>query len=141
MGQFVSLKHYTHKVGTNYWHLVFVTKYRYKMFGKFKQRSLITAALRRAAKRHGITLHEVQVQADHAHLLVSLPYRMTPSTAFQLLKGGSAHAFFKNHSRSRLRLPRGHLWSSGGCAISVGYATLETTSKYIANQETHHATA
>jgi|GEM_PF-6320590 len=28
-----------------------------------------------------------------------------------------------------------------GCAVSVDYATLETTSNYITNQEAHHALA
>jgi len=26
----------------------------------------------------------------------------------QLIKGGSAYKFFKNHQKSRLRLPQGH---------------------------------
>ena len=132
---FVPLKNYSHKVGINHWHLVWATKYRYKMFGKFKQRSLCEAALRKTAKRHGIRVHNVNVQPDHVHLLATLPHRMTESEAFRLLKGGSAYLFFKNHPRSRLRLPRGHLWSPGGCAVSVGYTDFNTTSNYIDHQD------
>ncbi|MBU1632748.1 MAG: hypothetical protein ABH824_00930, partial [Nanoarchaeota archaeon] len=43
-----------------------------------------------------------------------------------LLKGGSAYIFFKHHPKSRLRLPKGHLWSAGGCATTVGYNDFDT---------------
>ena len=66
---------------------------------------------------------------------------MTDSRALMLLKGGSAHLFFKNHEKSRLRLPRGHLWSAGGCATTVGYNELSTVENYIKNQNEYHALA
>ena len=77
---------------------------------------------------------------DHIHMLVSLPHNITESFAMQLIKGGSAYLFFKNHEKSRLRLPQGHLWSAGGCATTVGYNEYGTVEKYIQNQEKHHAT-
>ena len=138
--RYTGLKHYSHKVGINYWHLVWATKYRYNMFRKFKQRSLCEAALRRTAKRWGIAIHKLEVMPDHIHMLVTLPRGMTDSKAFMILKGGSAYTFFKNHPRSRLRLPRGHLWSPGGCAVSVGYADYEKTARYIDQQREQHAT-
>jgi REP element-mobilizing transposase RayT len=73
--------------------------------------------------------------------LVFLAHNSTDSKGLQLLNGGSAYIFFKNHEKSRLRLPQGHLWSSGGCAITVGYNEYSTVEKYIANQQEHHAVA
>ncbi|MBU1200932.1 MAG: transposase, partial [Nanoarchaeota archaeon] len=52
------------------------------------------------------------------------------------LKGGSAYYFFKNHPKSRLRLPQGHLWSAGGCAVTVGYSEFTTTWNYIRKSRT-----
>jgi len=134
-----ALKHYSHKVGTNHWHIVFATKYRYNMFAKLKQNNLIEACLRRVATNHRITIHTLSVMPDHVHMLVTLPHNITESKALQVLKGGSAYLFFRNHEKSRLRLPRGHLWSAGGCATTVGYNEYETVKKYILDQEKHHA--
>ena len=134
-----TLKHYSHKVGTNYWHIVFATKYRYKMFGKFKQSHIIEACIRRVSTNHGIAIHTLSVMPDHVHMLVTLPHNITESKALQLLKGGSAYLFFRNHEKSRLRLPYGHLWSAGGCATTVGYNEYTTVEKYILEQERHHA--
>jgi putative transposase len=139
--KFSTLKNYSHKVGLNYWHIEFATKYRYKMFGKFKQKSLISACIRNIATKHGIKIHVLTVMPEHVHMMITLPHNLTDSKALMLLKGGSAYIFFKHHPKSRLRLPKGHLWSAGGCAITVGYNEYSTVEKYIQNQETHHAQA
>ena len=137
----MNLKHYSHKVGINFWHIEFATKYRYKMFGKFKQRNIVEASLRKICYRHSINIFTISVMPDHVHMLVSLPHNITESKGMQLIKGGSAYYFFKNHEKSRLRLPKGHLWSAGGCATTVGYNEFGTVEKYIENQALHHATA
>src|SRR3989338_52943 len=136
-----TLKNYCHKIGNNFWHLEFATKYRYKMFTKFLQNHLVEAAIRKVAHTHNITIHILYVMPEHVHLLVSLPHNITDSKALMLLKGGSAYLFFKHHPKSRLRLPQGHLWSAGGCATTVGYNDVNTVKNYIINQAEHHALA
>ena len=136
---FKTLRNYSHKVGVNFWHIEFATKYRYKMFGKFKQQHLVEACIRRVCIRHHIKIYTISVMPEHVHMLVSLPHNITESYAMQLIKGGSAYYFFKNHEKSRLRLPKGHLWSAGGCATTVGYNEYETVEDYIKNQKIHHA--
>ena len=133
-----NLKHYSHKIGLNFWHIEFATKYRYKIFGKFKQQHIADASIRRTAHRHNIKIYTLSVMPDHVHMRVSLPHGMTDSKALMLLKGGSAYTFFKNHPQSRLRLPKGHLWSAGGCATTVGYNDLATVDNYILHQAEHH---
>ena len=134
-----TLKTFSHKIGVNFWHIEFATKYRYKMFGKFKQEHLVEGCIRKVSHKHGIQIHILKVMPDHVHMLVSLPHNITDSKALMLLKGGSAYHFFKNHDKSRLRLPQGHLWSAGGCAVTVGYNEYTTVENYIQNQEQHHA--
>lgn len=136
-----NLKHYSHKVGMNFWHIEFATKYRYKMFGKFKQQHLVEACIRKMCSGHHIKIFAISVMADHVHMRVSLPHNITESKAMQLIKGGSAYFFFKHHPKSRLRLPQGHLWSAGGCATTVGYNDVDTVDNYIKNQAKHHAIA
>ena len=137
----MKLKHYSHKIGLNFWHIEFATKYRYKMFSKFKQRNIVDASIRKSCSRHSIKIHTIFVMQEHVHMLVTLPHNITESKAMQLIKGGSAYTFFKNHPKSRLRLPQGHLWSAGGCATTVGYNEYATVEDYINNQGNHHATA
>jgi putative transposase len=137
----IELRHYNHKVGINFWHLTWQTKYRYNMFAKFKYEKLCEACVRKAAKRHGIKIHVLTVMPDHLHILVTLPKGMNDEKAFQLLKGFSAYTFFKNHPKARLRYPQGHLWSRGGTAVTVGYNQLDDTVSYILNQAKHHAIA
>ena len=43
-----------HIVGVSMWEFEWVTKYRYKMFRKWKYRQLIEACIRKAAFMHGI---------------------------------------------------------------------------------------
>jgi len=139
--EFITLKKFSHKVGKNFWHVEFATKYRYKMFCKEKQHNLANACIRKACKTNHIKIHTLYVMPEHVHMLVTLPHNITESKAMQLIKGGSAFIFFKNHPKSRLRLPQGHLWSAGGCATTVGYNEFATVDKYIKNQDLHHATA
>ena len=137
----VELEHYNHKVGINFWHLEWVTKYRYNIFSKFKYKNLCEACIRKVANRHNIEVHILSVMPDHVHVLVTLPKGMNNEKALQLLKGASAYLFFRNHPKARLRYPQGHLWGRGGCAVTVGYNQFSETEQYILNQAKHHAVA
>jgi putative transposase len=138
---FQTLKNFSHKVGLNFWHIEFATKYRYKMFGKFKQHNIANACIRKVCKNHNIKIHTLYVMPDHIHMMVTLPHNITESQALHLIKGGSAYLFFRNHPNSRMRMPQGHLWSAGGCAITVGYNEFATVENYIKSQAEHHALA
>ncbi len=133
------MKHSSHKVGMNHWHLVWSTKYRYKMMKKSGNKNLVEAAIRKAASENNIKIHVLNVQADHIHLLVTFPRGMVDSDAFQILKGRSAYLIFRNKEKTRLRYPRGHFWSSGGCSVSVGISDYSKTARYIVEQDVHHA--
>ena len=137
----IELKHSNHKVGINYWHFEFTTKYRYKMFAKFKYKSMIEACIRRVCHKHNIEIHILRVMPEHVHMMATLPKGMLDEKAFQLLKGASSYYFFKNHPKARLRYPQGHLWIRGGCAVTVGYNQFSDTMLYILNQAKHHAVA
>jgi len=132
------LRHMSHKVGLNFWHFEWCTKYRYKMMKKLENKNLVEAAIRKAAHEHGIKIHVISVMPDHIHVLATLPYGMTAPRAFNLLKGRSAYLIFKNKEKMRLRYLQGHFWSAGGCAVTVGYNDLDDAIGYIKNQEEHH---
>lgn len=130
----VELEHYNHKVGVNFWHLTWQTKYRYNMFGKFKYKNLCGACIRKMAVRHNIKIHVLSVMPDHIHLLATLPKGKDDEWVMRILKGGSSYIFFRAHPKARLRYPKRHLWSRGGSAVTVGYNQLDETIRYILNQ-------
>ena len=129
----------SHSVGISMWHFEWCTKYRYKMFGKEEQRNLITACIRRAASLHEINVLELNVQPEHVHCVVGIKLSMSPTYALQILKGVSARLFFKNNPKAKLRYPRGHLWSPGKFAASLGFIQIEKAVDYVRNQDLHNA--
>jgi len=130
-----------HSVGDSIWHMEWCPKYRYQMFRKFKYKNLAEACIRKAAHENKIEIKEINVMLDHLHCMTKLPLTMTPSRALQLLKGRSAYLFFRAHPKARLRYPKGHLWSRGKFASSIGFSDIEKTTSYIRNQETRHCLA
>jgi len=129
----------SHSVGISMWHFEWCTKYRYKMFGKEEQKNLITACIRRAGAMHEIKILELNVQPEHVHCVVGIKLSMSPAYALQILKGVSARLFFQNNPKVRLRYPKGHLWSPGKFASSLGFIQVERAIDYVRNQDMHHA--
>ncbi len=133
-------RQFDHSVGIMMLHIEWVTKYRYKMFGKIKYRNLIEACIRRTASRNGIKIIEIDVQPEHVHCVVEINFSMSVSKVFQLLKGGSSRLFFQFHEKAKLRYPKGHLWSRGKFVSSVGFVQLDVVKKYVRDQNIHHST-
>ena len=128
-----------HAVGVSMWHFEWCTKYRLKMFGKISQINLITACIRRAASMHRIKILELNVQPEHVHCVVGIKLSMSPIYALQILKGVSSRLFFKVNAKAKLRYPKGHLWSPGKFAASLGFIQVEQAKDYVRNQDLHHA--
>jgi len=130
--------HYAHSVGTVMLHLQWCTKYRYRIFRRPETAKLLEACIRKAATTHNIKIIEINVQPEHVHCIVLVKFSMSASRVLQLLKGISAKLFFEHKEKMRLRYPRGHLWSRGKFASSVGFVQLETVKQYVRHQEEHH---
>lgn len=129
---------HAHSVGWSTWHFEWCTKYRYKIFTKEKLKNICVIAIQEAAKRGKIDIMEMEVDIDHVHVVASLPMTMSPATALFLLKGFSSRLILLQIPKLRYRYPKGHLWSPGKFAASVGHITLENAKRYL---EEHHAKA
>jgi putative transposase len=129
-----------HYVGVSMWEFEWCPKYRYRMFRKWKYKRLVEACIRRAASRHKIKWIELNVQPDHVQGTAAIPMTMAPSKALQLLKGISAKLFFEKHPDARKRYPKGHLWSRGKFAASLGFIQVEVANEYVRNQDQHRGT-
>ena len=133
-------KRNAHSVGVVMLHLEWCTKYRYKMFRKLKYKNLLGACIRQSASRNKIKMIELDVQPEHVHCVVEVSFTMSVSKTLQLLRGGSSKLFFEFNKKARLRYPKGHLWSRGKFASTVGFVQLDVVKDYVRNQSEHHNT-
>ncbi len=106
----------------NFQHLVLVTKYRYKMFGKLKTINAVRNALYDVAERYRMKIKELSFGDDcsHVHLEISIPNTMSVSYAVQLLKGYLSYVVSREVSNHRLRYFKRHFRSAGYSNGSVG---------------------
>jgi putative transposase len=127
-----------HSIGIAFWHLQFCTKYRFKMFSKFEYKHLCEACIRKACFQHNIKIVVINVMPDHLHIVVQVSASMCIDDVIRKLKGLSAYLFFRKHPKSRLRYPKGHLWSRGKFRATVGFTELSKTIDYVLHQESKH---
>src|SRR3989338_1500770 len=133
----VALTRENHCVRRSVWHIEWCTKYGYKMMQKEENRKLVEACIRQAAHRHGIKLLAIEVMPDHVHVVVELPKGTDEERAAKLLKGFSAWKIFRVKEQFRLRYPKGHFWSRGYMARTVGLDE-EKAIQYVLSQQAHH---
>ena len=134
-------QHINSCVRESLWHVIWCTKYLYKIFRKLHHKNLAAACIRKSASNHKIQIVEIKIMPDHVRAIIRLPTSMCIEEALQILKGGSAHLFFRNAQKMRLRYPQGHLWSKGKFYSTIGYSDFPSTLDYVKNQEQHHALA
>ena len=117
--------------------MIFVTKYRYKMFRNPKTVEIIRRAINEEAEKFRITVKELSFGEDfaHVHMELDIPNTISVSKVAQLLKGYSAYVVFREMPNHRLRYPRGTFWTAGYSNSSVGPATEETVKNYIRRQD------
>ena len=77
---------------------------------------------------------EMNVQAEHVHLVVWIPPKYAVSNVMGYLKGKLAMGIFQRYERLRKQFWGGHLWARGYFCCSSGNVADEVIAQYIANQ-------
>lgn len=116
-------------------HLVFVTKYRRKVFTKeiFRDLKEIFACV---CSDFEANLIEIDGEKDHVHLLITYPPKVAISRLVNSLKGVSSRLIRKKQYPSISKALWGDaLWSPSYFAGSCGGAPLETIRTYIEQQD------
>jgi putative transposase len=136
MGNQQELRTGRHCVFAIYIHLVFVTKYRRKVFdGDAIER--LRPMFSRVCMDFGAQLDEMDGEVDHVHLLVSYPPSLSVSKLVNSLKGASSRRLRAERTDiARRYYWRGSLWSPSYFAASCGGAPIEVVRKYIEQQAT-----
>ena len=123
----------THTKWKCQYHIVFIPKYRRKtMYGRVKED--IREILRTLCRYKKIEIIEGAVCADHVHLCVSIPPKISVSEFMGYLKGKAALMIFDKHPDMGSKFNR-HFWARGYYVATVGNITEEAIKKYIAQQE------
>lgn len=116
-------------------HLVFVTKYRRKVFNKEILEDL-KEIFSKVCLDFEAELAEFDGEYDHVHLLINYPPKIAISKLVNSLKGASSQRIRKKgYPAISKALWGGSLWSRSYFAGSVGGASIDVVRKYIEKQQ------
>ena len=124
----------SHSIWYCHYHIVWVPKYRYKVLnGEIKTE--IEESIRMFSEQLGGEIEVLNVQADHVHLVVMIPPKVSVSKYIGILKGRSAIRVFSKFPRLKQKPYWGnHFWARGYCVDTIGL-DLEKIRKYVIYQE------
>lgn len=129
------LSHGRHCVFAMHVHLVFVTKYRYRVFDGRAIESL-RAMFTKICLDFEATLVEMDGEDNHVHLLVQYPPKVSVSSLVNSLKGVSSRMLRLERPDLMRRYWKGVLWSPSYFAASCGGAPINILKAYIEQQKT-----
>ena len=116
------------------YHVVWCPQYRYRVLdGKIKEE--VDRCVRTQTEQQGCEVVELNVQRDHAHLVVMIPPNLSVSNYMGRVKGKAALRVFSQFRDLRQKRYWGnHLWTPGYCVGTVGLNE-EQIRKYVKCQE------
>lgn len=111
-------------------HLIFVTKYRYKVLVGALQ-SRCRDLIRQDCDAMEIRILKGVVSKDHVHLHIEYPPKLSVREICKQLKGRSSTKLQSEYASLRKRYWGKRFWSRGFGAFSTGNITDEMVQKYI----------
>jgi len=129
------IRHGRHCVFQLHVHLVFVTKYRYRIFdGNAIER--LRAIFSKVCLDFEAQLVEMDGEDNHVHLLVNYPPKHSISALVNSLKGVSSRLLRLERPDLVRRYWKGVLWSPSYFAASCGGAPIGVLKAYTEQQKT-----
>ena len=127
-----SLRKERHSVTDLKIHLVCVTKCRKSVFTA-ESLAVVEKTFNEVAEKMDFKVQEFNGEADHIHVLIEYPPKLSISQIVNALKGVSS----RRYGQAGYKKPYGKdaLWSPSYFASSVGGAPLEVLKQYIRQQE------
>ena len=126
----------THSLSHTKWnykyHIVFVSKYRRKVFYVDK-RLEIGAILRELCKWKGVNIIEAEVCPDHVHMLLEIPPKMSISSFMGFLKGKSSLMIYEKWGNLKFKYRNREFWCRGYYVDTAGKNAVKIK-EYIKNQ-------
>jgi len=117
-------------------HLIWITKYRYKVLVKevgYRTREII----RQVCDANNVQIIKGRVSKDHVHLYVSYPPKISVSEMVKRLKGRSSRKIQEEFPQLGKQYWGKHFWAIGYAAFSSGHVTDEMIQEYLEQHDKH----
>ncbi len=111
-------------------HIVWITKYRYKVLKEdigMRTKELI----RRICNEENVEIIKGSISPDHVHILVSIPPSLSISKLVKFIKGKTSRKIQMEFPELRKKYWGQHLWARGYFVVSTGNVTTEMIQDYI----------
>ncbi len=116
------------------YHIVWTTKYRYKILnGRIAEK--LRELIRQGCEARSITIIQGSIGREHVHILISCPPSISVSKIVQYLKGRSSRLLQEEFKELKKKYWGQHMWSTGYFCRTVGTVTEEMVKEYIKNQK------
>ena len=114
-------------------HIIFVTKYRKKLFVYNELANDIKQILYDTATKYGYSIIQIETGKDHIHILLEYSPKMSVSEIVKQLKQYSTYQIWKHHNDCLTKhyWKRKIIWSDGYFACSIGQVSQDIIEKYI----------
>jgi len=112
------------------YHVVWATKYRYKvMRGEVRER--LRTIIRQVCDQLGIYIVRGVLARDHIHMFISIPPKLSLATVMQRIKGTSSRKIQAEFPELRKRYWGQRFWARGYFSTTSGNTTHEVIEKYL----------
>ena len=101
------------------YHVVFAPKYRRQVFYKEKKQ-IIGEILRQLCVRKSVNIVEAEICADHIHMLLEIPPKMSVSSFMGYLKGKSSLMIYERFGDMKFKYRNRQFWCRGYYVDTVG---------------------
>ena len=129
----IDYRHSAHAMYDIKYHVIWVTKYRYKvMRGRVAERA--RELIRQICQAREIVIVRGAISPDHIHMLLSVPPQLAPAKVVQYIKGRSSRLLQAEFPELGKRYWGQHLWARGYFCATVGAVDEETIKHYIESQ-------
>ena len=119
-----------HTIHRNHYHLVWITKYRYRILqGTLRLR--IRELIVQVAEEMGVSIINGVLSADHVHLFVSIPPQVAVSKFVQIAKGRSSKKIQEEFPEIGKSYWGRHFWGRGFFSVTSGNVTDEVINAYL----------
>ena len=128
----------THTTYHHRYHLVWITKYRYKVLTgsiQIRARDLLS----KISEQEGVKIINGVISKDHVHIFCSIPPHKKVSTYVQKMKGLSSSKLRNEYPELRKKYWGRHFWGRGYFSTTSGNITDEMINEYIDNHLDAHS--
>jgi putative transposase len=126
-----------HTVYYHRYHLVWITKYRYRVLTTaMKQR--VRDIVAQVAVELGVSIENGVVSSDHIHLFVSIPPHVAVADFVKIAKGRSSRKLQEEFPELRKRYWGRHFWARGHFSATSGNVTDDIINEYIDRHSDAH---